>query len=38
MLAIGAGIAAVLGVIWLVIRIRDDRTPAWKKKIKKRRF
>ena len=36
--AIGAGIAAVLGFIWLVVRIRDERTPAWKKKIKKRRF
>lgn len=37
-LSVGSAIFAVLGVIWLVARIRDARTPTWKKKLKKRRF
>jgi len=38
MVAVAAGLFAVLGVFWLVVRIRDARTPAWKKPGRKRRF
>lgn len=37
-LAMAALVLAVLGVVWLVARIRDARTPAWKKELKRRRF
>ena len=33
-----AGMLAVLSLIWLILRIRDARIPAWKKRAKKLRF
>jgi protein-S-isoprenylcysteine O-methyltransferase Ste14 len=38
MLGMVAAMLGILGVAWLVVRIRDARTPAWKKKAKKERF
>ena len=38
MLGIAVGMLGVLGVIWLVLRFRDSRIPAWKKRIKKKRY
>jgi hypothetical protein len=37
MLATGAGILSVLGIIWLVFRIREARMPAWKRPGRKKR-
>jgi hypothetical protein len=37
-LSMAALILAVLGLVWLIVRIRDARTPAWKKELKRRRF
>lgn len=37
MLAVGAVIFGVLGVIWLAFRIREARMPAWDRRAKKRR-
>ena len=38
MLGIAVGMLGVLGAIWLALRFRDSRIPAWKKRIKKERF
>lgn len=38
MFGMAVGLLGVLGLIWLVVRIQDARTPAWKKQAKKRRF
>ena len=38
MLGMVAAMLGILGIVWLVARIRDARTPAWKKKAKKERF
>ncbi|UCE62251.1 MAG: hypothetical protein JSU63_11165 [Phycisphaerales bacterium] len=38
MLGMVAAMLGILGIIWLVVRIRDARTPAWKKRAKKERF
>ena len=38
MLGIAVGMLGVLGVIWLLLRFRDSRIPAWKKRIKKERY
>ena len=38
MFAAAAALLAILGAIWLVARIRDARTPAWKKGGSKKRF
>ncbi len=38
MLGMVAAMLGILGIVWLVVRIRDARTPAWKKKAKKERF
>ena len=38
MLSILAGMLAVLSAIWLIARIREARTPAWKRKTKKKRL
>lgn len=37
MLALMAAILAVLSAVWLGFRIREARTPAWKRSRKKRR-
>jgi hypothetical protein len=36
-LGMAFGMLAVLGIIWLVYRIRSDRIPVWEKKVKKKR-
>ncbi len=38
MIGIAIGMLGVLGVIWLFFRIREARTPVWKRKSKKKRF
>ena len=38
MLAAAAAILSILGLIWLVVRIREARTPVWQRKRKKRRY
>jgi hypothetical protein len=37
MMAIAASLLCVLGLIWLILRIRDARIPAWKKRERKKR-
>jgi hypothetical protein len=37
MLAVAAALLAVLSAIWLVARIRDARTPDWKRRKSKKR-
>jgi hypothetical protein len=37
MLAMMAAILSALGVVWLAFRIREARTPAWKRQGRKRR-
>jgi hypothetical protein len=34
---VAAAVLSVLGVVWLGFRIREARTPAWKRRAKKRR-
>ena len=36
-LAVTAVILSVLGLVWLVLRIRDARIPVWEKRGKKKR-
>jgi F0F1-type ATP synthase membrane subunit c/vacuolar-type H+-ATPase subunit K len=31
------GMLAVLGIVWLVYRIRSDRIPAWEKNVKRKK-
>jgi len=38
MVAALAGLLAVMGAAWLVVRIRDARTPTWQKRGHKKRF
>lgn len=38
MFAAAAALLTVLGAIWLVARLREARTPAWKKRGGKKRF
>ena len=38
MLGMSMGILSVLGLVWLGARIRDARTPVWKKPGKKKRY
>jgi hypothetical protein len=38
MLGAAAGMLGVLGVIWLVLRIREARTPVWKRPGRKKRL
>ena len=37
MLAMLAALLTVLGIVWLVARIREARMPAWKRRGKKKR-
>ena len=37
MLGVAGVLLSLLGVIWLIARIRDARTPAWEKRGKKKR-
>ena len=38
MLGLAVGMLGFLGMIWLALRFRDSRIPAWKKNLKKKRF
>ena len=38
MVGMATGILSVLGVVWLIVRIQDARTPVWKKPGKKKRY
>ena len=37
MMGMAASLLGVLGLIWLILRIRDARIPAWKKPGRKKR-
>jgi hypothetical protein len=37
MLGLVAGALGILSIVWLAVRIQDARTPAWKKRLKKKR-
>ncbi len=38
MLAMFATLLGILAIVWLVVRIRNDRIPAWEKQARKSRF
>ena len=37
MVAMAVSLLGALGLIWLILRIRDARIPAWKKRDRKKR-
>ena len=37
MLGLVAAALAILSIVWLAVRIQDARTPAWKKRLRKKR-